>query len=347
MKADTYSPTIRHATEHATRGERAAQDQAGRTGTAGAVRRGLRQDHRSSQDQGRAGRVRPFWSVKLKSLAFRHYQYRDSKPAQTQGKAYMYSQISLLKAQITSHATSHAKYLSIAQARADMFAPVPPLVDQVKTMRIPIDATSADEDAAAGDSDAAAGGGGGASASGTGAEGVDAEVDEPSNKTRLSGAAFPFIPPAAPSGSGSRSGSGPAVTHGTRAKSAGGRTTTSPQPLASSSSSSAHLVPPPNQRTASHTLPTRPSGSRQPSSSALGGTQPSRSGRSTSASAAGVPGMTSTEGGGGAGGRSLPTRPKSGLRNSATPGREEGEVDGQEEGEVDDQRRSKRRSGRR
>lgn len=235
-----------------------------------------------------------------------------------------YSQIAQLKSQIASHAATHARYLSTAQKRAELLSTIAPIMEQVRAMRLPIETVSAEEEAIAAETPDA---GAGAAADG----GMD--VDEPStgsSRTQLSAAAAPFQP-------GSGSASTGTASNAPASRSKNGRATSSPQPPSGPM--------PPNQRAASYALPTRPSSSRQPSASMGGAStqQPKHGTRALSADAtigpSGKGGMTSTTA------RSLPSRPKSGLRNSATPGREEGEVDGQEEGEVDDKDKGRRPRG--
>lgn len=229
------------------------------------------------------------------------------------------SQITLLHAQVASHAESHAALLEAAQKRIELFTTVGPIVEQVKAMRLPVEV-------------------------GTEEESTDKsmDVDEPSSTTningteeedeskrssndtnpsiRLSGAALPFQPPTAPS---STSTPAPAPPTSTSASAPAGRSR-------SARTSPAAHPPPQNARAASHALPTRPNNNKRPSPPA----GPYNAGGSGAGGGAGggAPGRNTRA----ASGSNLPNRP-SALRKSTTPGArglEEGEVDGREDGEV-------------
>lgn len=166
----------------------------------------------------------------------------------------LHRQITTLQAQIETHRSSHASYLEIVQRRVDAFAGITPIVDDVKSMKLPVEVLPDVED------------GGMDIDSPTAVADTTSDLDRKSGQQPpgLSGSALPFLP------------TGPSAT------------------TASTSTRNTPALPPtaPSSRAASHALPHRPSGRDRKSPSiptAPGGSGGGRGGGGNRASSASLP----------------------------------------------------------
>ncbi|WVF65490.1 hypothetical protein IAT40_000218 [Kwoniella sp. CBS 6097] len=250
--------------------------------------------------------------------------------ARGKSRADLDEQISSLQSSLEEHRSSHAVYLQTTQSRIDTFSQITKLIEECRSLKLPIDPNAAGTTSLAAEDEgkmdvdpsvtaitlSASTSGSGAGAGASSKLSASAVPFQPGHSTPAAGTATVHAPTPSASSSSAPAGAG-----------AGGR---SSAPPSQQSSSSKLKVP-----TSGHLLPSRPAANRSSGSAGAGS------------------GSTPLSGGvklarqGSAG---LPNRP-SNLRSSTTPAAvhgagkgslEDGEV-GPEEGEVADESRKRGR----